>query len=106
VPRFGSEVDEVSHSGQSLARGRLRLASAPGALAARRSRALLRLQALLAAVLLWLIGAILRIAAAVALLPVLRRRAPLGRRLRPAHLEARIIPFHPAQRSAQRSIPR
>jgi len=92
----------VSHSGQSLARGRLRLASAPGTVAARRSRALLLLQALLTAVLLRLVGAILQIAAAVALFPVLRRRAPLGRRLRPAQLEARIIPFHPAQRSIPR----
>jgi hypothetical protein len=85
-----------------MARGRLRLAWAPGTLTARRSRALLWLHALLAEVLLRLTGAVLLIAAAVALLPVLRRRAPLGRRLRPAQREARIIPFHPAQRSLPR----
>jgi hypothetical protein len=102
VPTFRSEVDEVAHTGQLLARGRLRLAWAPGAVSARRNRALLWLQALLAAALLRLTGVALWVVAFVALLPIVRRRAPLGRRLRPAQREARVIPFRPAQPSVPR----
>lgn len=91
----------MRHPGTPFARGHLRLASAPGRHGpgrrlARRLRAwVAMLVALLATLLAWA-------AAALALLPVVLRRAPVGRRLhqRPAR-EARIIPFQPRRRAVR-----
>ncbi len=92
----------MSHSGHSLARGRLRLAWAPGTAPARETRALLWLRAIL--ITLWCLSTSLvaRIGAAVSLLPVIWRRAPLGSRRRPARRQARVIRFPVVQRSIHR----
>jgi hypothetical protein len=83
-----------------LARGRLRLAPAPEARRRVDSRGVLLVRGMLvSAVLLWL-ALVACIVATIALLPLLWRGAPLGRRLRPpAPREARIIPFQ-ARRQA------
>lgn len=85
-----------------FARGHLRLASAPASHGpGRRIATHLRawvatLAALLATVMAWCM-------AALALVPLLVRRAPLGRRLhqRPRR-EARVIPFQPRRRAVPR----
>lgn len=92
----------MSHSGHSLARGRLRLAWAPGAAPARESRVLLWLRAVLITAWGLLAGLAARAGAAVALLPVVWHRAPLGQRRLPARRQARVIPFRAAQRSLRR----
>ncbi len=92
----------VQHTGTQFARGHLRLASAPvrhgpGRRMARHARAWLAiLIALLATLAAWLM-------AALALLPLLFRRAPVGRRLRQRPpREARVIPFQPRRRALPR----
>jgi hypothetical protein len=85
----------VPHSGPPAARGHLRLAGPP---AERRrvteSRVVLFAGAAAAAVLLAILSVFAWTLAALALLPLAFRRAPVGVRLRPLHArEARIIPF-------------
>jgi len=90
------------HPGTQFARGHLRLASAPvrhgpGRRLGRHVRAWLTLlAAFLATLAAWFM-------AALALLPLLVRRAPVGRRLRQRPpREARIIPFQPRRRALPR----
>lgn len=82
------------------ARGHLRLAPEPVDRPRASSKAALVVRGLVAsAVLLWL-ALVACVVATVALMPLLWRGAPLGRRLRPpAPREARIIPFQ-ARRQA------
>jgi hypothetical protein len=85
----------VSQPGPPAARGHLRLAGPP---AERRrvseSRVALLARAAAAAVLLAALTAFAWTLAALALLPLALRRAPVGARLRPLHpREARVIPF-------------
>lgn len=85
----------MSHSGPPAARGHLRLAGPP---AERRrvteSRVVLFVRAAAAAVLLAILSVFAWTLAALALLPLALRRAPVGVRLRPLHpREARVIPF-------------
>jgi hypothetical protein len=92
----------VPHSGPTVSRGHLRLASDP---APRRVelRAVLLVRAAGAAIaLLWLTAAAW-ISATVALAPLAWRRAPLGRRVRPIPpREARVIPFQPRRQALTR----
>jgi len=92
----------VSSGTTTLARGHLRLASAPAVPGPGR-RLALRLRAMAATfAVLW---STLQAwwAATWALLPLLVRPAPVGRRLRQRPLqEARVIPFHPRRRVGQR----
>jgi hypothetical protein len=85
----------VSHSGPPAARGHLRLAGPP---ADRRrvaeSRVVLLARAAAAAVVLAALTVFAWTLAALALVPLALRRAPVGVRLRPLHpREARVIPF-------------
>ena len=83
-----------------LARGHLRLAPAPQARQRADSRPMLAFRGLTASIVLCWLALLACAAAAVALLPLLWRGAPLGRRVRPlAPREARIIPFQ-ARRQA------
>jgi hypothetical protein len=94
--------DNVQEPGTPFARGHLRLASAPIShgvgrrMAAHMRAGLAMLLALLSTLAAWFM-------AALALLPLLTRRAPAGRRLRqrPAR-EARVIPFQPRRRAVPR----
>ena len=85
----------MSHSGPPVARGHLRLAGPP--VERRRvveSRLGLFARAAAVAFLLFAVTAVAWALCALALLPLLWRRAPVGVRLRPLHpREARIIPF-------------
>jgi hypothetical protein len=95
----------VPHSGPPAARGHLRLAGPP---ADRRhaveSRGVLLLRAVLAALTLFLLSVLAWFSAALALVPLAWRRAPMGVRLRPLRpREARIIPF---ERARQKALPR
>lgn len=89
----------MPHSGPSASRGHLRLAVAvtPHHVD---SRAVLFLRAAAAAiVMLWLTTAAW-LSAALALAPLVWRRAPLGRRVRPMPpREARVIPFQPRRQA-------
>ncbi len=92
----------MQHPGTQFARGHLRLASAPvthgpGRRLARHLRAWLSiLFAFFVALAAWSM-------AALALLPLLVRRAPVGRRLRQRPpREARVIPFQPRRRALPR----
>jgi hypothetical protein len=92
----------VVSSGTTLTRGHLRLASAPAATGPGR-RLALQLRGLAATLsVLW---STLQAwwSAAWALLPLLLRPAPVGRRLRQRlRREARVIPFQPRRRVGQR----
>jgi hypothetical protein len=85
----------VSHPGPPAARGHLRLAGPP--VERRRvseSRAALLARAAVAALVLAVLTAVGWVLAALAMLPLVIRRAPVGVRLRPLHpREARVIPF-------------
>ncbi len=91
----------MQHAGTEFTRGHLRLASAPvdhgpGERLGRHLRAWLAiLCALVATLAAWFM-------AGLALLPLLARRAPVGRRLhqRPPR-EARVIPFQPRRRAVR-----
>jgi hypothetical protein len=89
----------VAHPGLPASRGHLRLAVAA---APRRvdSRLVLLLRAAAAALaMLWLTAAAW-LTAALALAPLVWRRAPLGRRVRPMPpREARVIPFQPRRQA-------
>lgn len=92
----------MQQPGTPVARGHLRLASAP----APRRRAGNPLAAWLRAFLAvlgvaWLTAAGW-LAASVALLPLVWRRAPAGHRLRRRSREARIIPFQPRRQALPR----
>ena len=85
----------MPHSGPPAARGHLRLAGPP---AERRrvseSRVALLARAVAAAVVLAALSLFAWTLAALAMVPLALRRAPVGVRLRPLHpREARIIPF-------------
>jgi hypothetical protein len=84
-----------------LARGHLRLAPAPAQEPRRRDgRVALTIRGLAIALALMWLALVASVSAATALLPLLWKGAPLGRRLRPpAPREARIIPFQ-ARRQA------
>lgn len=89
----------MAHPGPPASRGHLRLAVAA---APRRvdSRFVLLLRAAAAALaMLWLTAAAW-LTAALALAPLVWRRAPLGRRVRPMPpREARVIPFQPRRQA-------
>jgi hypothetical protein len=95
----------VSHSGPPAARGHLRLAGSPvERRRVREGRALLLLRAAAAAVALVALTVVAWLSAALALVPLVWRRAPVGVRLRPLRArEARIIPF---QRPRQKALSR
>jgi hypothetical protein len=86
----------LASSGHPVVRGHLRLATAPASALRRDSRLLLLARAALAILVLAWYTAVAWIGVALALVPLLWRRAPLGRRLRPQPpREARVIPFQP-----------
>lgn len=93
----------MPNPGPPLARPHLRLASAPSARPRPESRVALLARALaVTALAVWVTFAAW-IAAALALAPLLVRRAPLGRRVRPAaQREARVIPFQPRRQALPR----
>lgn len=79
---------------QPAARRHLRLAPAPAGRRPTESRPALLVHALGAAIAVAWVTARALLSAAMALLPLVWRRAPLGRRLAPrAPREARVIPF-------------
>jgi len=88
----------VPHSGSPVARGHLRLATPNAAPRRRTSRTLLLARAAAAALALLVKTVVAWAATAFALVPLLWRRAPLGRRVTPirAH-EARVIKFQRRQ---------
>ncbi|HYG66894.1 MAG TPA: hypothetical protein VD838_04515 [Anaeromyxobacteraceae bacterium] len=86
----------MAYSGHPVVRGHLRLATSPIAAPPRESRFLLLARAALAVLALAWYTAVAWIGVGLALVPLLWRRAPLGRRLRPhPPREARVIPFQP-----------
>jgi hypothetical protein len=92
----------VPHSGPTVSRGHLRLASTPAPRRVERRAVLLVRAAGAALALLWLTAAAW-ISAALALAPLAWRRAPLGRRVRPIPpREARVIPFQPRRQALPR----
>ena len=96
----------MPHSGPPASRGHLRLAGPPPE---RRkvaeSRVLLLLRSFAAIVALAALTVAAWAASAIALLPVLWRRAPVGVRLRPLRpREARVIPFE--RREREKALPR
>jgi hypothetical protein len=91
----------VPHSGPQVARGHLRLATAPSGRRSPDNRFILALRALAVALRVAWITAAAWVSASLALTPLLWRRAPLGRRLRPQpRREARVIPFQPRRQQA------
>jgi hypothetical protein len=91
--------------GPPAARGHLRIAPPPAERPRPEHRALLLLRAGLAALALLAATALAFAAAAVALVPLLARRAPLAGRLRPIRTrEARVLEFRP--RRDQQALPR
>lgn len=93
----------MSH-GREVARGHLRLATAPSPARRRaENRIALVLYALLASARVALRSAAAWGAAAMALLPLLVRRAPVGRRRhQQPRREARVIPFQPRRQALPR----
>lgn len=92
----------MQHPGTPFARGRLRLASAPVSHAPGR-RLAGQVRAWLATLIAFLATLAAWFMAALALLPLLVRRAPVGRRLHQRPLrEARVIPFQPRRRALPR----
>lgn len=90
-------------SGQPPSRGHLRLASAPVGRLRGDGRSLLRLRSIAAALAIALATLAMWLTTAVALVPVLWRRDPVGRRLRAqAPREARVIPFQPRRTALPR----
>ncbi|HEY6099091.1 MAG TPA: hypothetical protein VIW03_06660, partial [Anaeromyxobacter sp.] len=86
------------HPGPPVARGHLRLASPIAPRHKRETRPLLVARAVLAALALFAATLAAWVVMAVALAPVLWRRAPRGRRVAPIRArEARIIKFQPRQ---------
>ena len=93
----------MPHSPPPSSRAHLRLAPVPAGQARPDGRLLLRLRALGAALALALATVAAWISTALALAPLLWRRAPVGRRLRAqAPREARVIPFQPRRTALPR----
>lgn len=98
----------MPHSCPPATRGHLRLAPPPAAPAPRDARVLLMARAAAAGLALVIATLVAWWSIAVALAPVLWRRAPLGGRLRPLRApDARVIPF-PQRRpqEQQQALPR
>lgn len=90
-------------SGPPQSRGHLRLAPTPAGRLRGDGPILLHLRAAAAALALALATMMAWLSAAVALVPVLWRRGPVGRRLRAqAPREARVIPFQPRRTALPR----
>ncbi len=90
----------------TTARGHLRLAGSPAEETRPENRAMLLARAVAAVVVLAFLTVLAWASAAVALAPIMWRRAPLGCRLRPLRpREARIIPFQP-RTARQSALPR
>ncbi len=93
----------MQHHGPNAARRHLRLAGPPEEGRLDENRAVLVVRAALSTLALLILTLAALASAALALMPVLWRRAPLGCRLRPLRpSEARIIPFQPRQRALPR----
>jgi hypothetical protein len=93
----------VSHPDHPVARGHLRLASSPSGRGRLEHRFLLFLRAFGAGLAIAWFTVAAWIAVTLALVPLLWRRAPLGRRLRPPERrEARVIPFQPRRQALPR----
>lgn len=93
----------MPHPGPQLARGHLRLAAPPQARRRADSRLLLLARALVAAARVAFRSVVAWWGAALALAPLLWRRAPLGRRARPAAPRAaRVIPFQRVRQAVPR----
>ncbi len=93
----------MPHSGPSVSRGHLRLATLPAAPHRAERRMVLFVRSAAAALaMLWLTAAAW-LSAALALAPLAFRRAPLGRRVSPMPpREARVIPFQPRRQALTR----
>ncbi len=93
----------MGHRGRTAGRNHLRIAPAAEAAPTPRrgARVLLFVRAVLAGFRIVLLNVAAVAAVAVALLPIVWRRAPRGRRLRPVRREARVIPW-PERRAAPR----
>jgi hypothetical protein len=90
----------VPYRGPPAARGHLRLATAPGEKRRRESRALLLFRAVAAALALVLATVVAWASIALALAPLLWRRAPVRSRMRPLRArEARVIPLEPRRKA-------
>jgi hypothetical protein len=87
-------------TGTPVARGHLRLATRSEASRRSGGRLVFALRSILvAAAVLW-ISTVAWLGATLALLPLVWRRAPLGRRLRPRpSREVRVIPFQPRRQA-------
>lgn len=93
----------MPNSGPPVARGHLRLATAPVDAPRAENRALLVFRAAATAVVMVWLTVAAWFAAAFALAPLMWRRAPLNRRVRPMPpREARIIPFQPRRQALPR----
>ncbi len=92
----------MPHSGPP-ARAHLRLASRPAGRRASEGHLALLLRALAVRVAVVWMTAVAWLSAAVTLLPLVWRRAPLGRRLnRQPRRDARVIPFQPRRQALPR----
>ncbi len=98
----------MSHSLPPAARGHLRLAGAPlERRSVSESRVLLLAGAAGAAFVLAVLTVFAWVLAALALVPLAWRRAPVGVRLRPLHpREARVIPFQRVRDEREKALPR
>lgn len=94
----------MSHPGHTpAARGHLRLAGTPDEPRRSERRALLVLRSFFAALALVVLTGVAWVSAALALVPLAWRRAPVGMRLRPFRpREARVIPFQPRKQALPR----
>jgi hypothetical protein len=100
VSRFDPEDADVPYRGPPAARGHLRLATAPVERRRRDSRVLLLVRALGAAIALVAATVVAWFAIALALAPLLWRRAPVRSRLRPLRArEARVIRLEPRRKA-------
>ncbi len=97
----------MPYPGPPATRGHLKLAgSPPERRKVSESRALLRARSVAAAIVLAALTVFAWVVAALALLPVAWRRAPVGVRLRPLRpREARVIPFE-RRRDREQALPR
>ncbi len=90
----------MPYRGHPAARGHLRLATAPVERRRRDSRVLLLVRAALAALALVAATVVAWASIALALAPLLWRRAPVRDRLRPLRArEARVIPLEPRRKA-------
>ncbi len=93
----------MPHSGPPVSRGHLRLAVIPDAPQRVDGRLVLFVRAAATALAMVWITVAAWLSAAIALAPLVWRRAPLGRRVRPmAPREARVIPFQPRRQALTR----